>query len=96
MLSETGIISSTQHKRLLAIGGPVRLVVERTRVPHDLKMDLRDLNGVRRRTLASDNGERCRTASRVRNVRLVVRTVEILAIPTAEKMVSRPFYVLEK
>ena len=44
-------------------------------------MDLRNLDGMTRRTLGIGDGKRSRTRRRMRNVVDMVRAVEVLSIP---------------
>jgi hypothetical protein len=68
------------HKGLGAVVRPDALVVEKCSVPHDLVHQLRHLERMRRRARASRFK---RSARRIRDVVLVVRAVEIFAVPAS-------------
>lgn len=73
-------VTVAPNERLRAVRRPIRWVVERRRVPHDLIEELRDLDGVRRgarRTVLEG------PALWVRNVAAVVCAVEVNAVPAA-------------
>jgi hypothetical protein len=79
-------IPHRKHKRLRAIRTPQLLLIERRRVKHNLVHDLRQPHGEPRGTLAPRlhaHGRRVRLVrnGRVRDVALVVRRVEIHAVP---------------
>jgi hypothetical protein len=85
MLSVARVVARGEVEGLRAVGGPVGLVVELPRVPHDLEHDLRNPDGMRGRAGAAGAGagEGRGTVGWVGDVRFVVRAVEVLAVPAA-------------
>lgn len=83
MQAVSGGIVHTPDEGLGAILRPLSLVVERARVEHDLVHDLRDLDGVGARARSAGLE---RAGGRVRDVRLVVRGVEVLAVPACREV----------
>jgi len=79
-----GVISRAENKRLLLrIRGPLSLVVELCRVPDNFEHDLRNLHWVGRGAVAADagSGKESWPVLGIRDVRLVVRAVEVYAVP---------------
>lgn len=72
-------ITKAIHERLFAVIPLIVLVA--TRIPHYLVHDLRDSNGMR----AGTRGGSKAPTVRVSDVTLVVRTIEVLAVPAARK-----------
>ena len=73
-----GVVTMAPVEGLRPVGGPLGLVIELARVIHDLVHDLGDLDGMGRRAgAAALKG----TRGRVRDVRLVVWAVDVLAVP---------------
>ena len=86
MLAQPKPVHCAEDEWLLGAVGPHRLVVELGGVPDDFQHQLRDPDGVGGRAGTSEAEEGGRTTDRVRNVILVVRAVEIFAVPAATQM----------
>lgn len=84
MLAKASAVSSAEVKGMLHTLGPRRLVVELGGVPDDLEHQLRDSDGVGGRAVAAEAEEGGGPVDRVGDVVLVVRGVEVLAIPASD------------
>ena len=74
-------ITVAQDERLRAILRPVFLLVEGAGIPDNFVVNLRDLDGVRRRALSGDGGKAGGAVGGVRNVINMVGAVEVLSVP---------------
>lgn len=79
------LVTHAEDKRLRAVRGPLALVVELPRVPHDLEEQLRNLD----RMSGWAWGSRLEGAANgIRDVALVVRAVQVDAVPAPFGLVS--------
>jgi len=79
MLAVPRGVSRAEHKGL-SCRRPEGLIVELGSVPDNFQHELRDLDGMRGRTVSGREKSR-RSAARVRDVGFMVRGVEVLAVP---------------